>query len=179
MPKTKTKPTAPPLAQDVLSRKRRRTATFTVDVDDPTACAAVLRSATSRHRSITELYGADSEQAQETQAALDEAQAALDACQYRVQLQALSVSQFRALLKEHPPTDEQKAARADWSPDTFQPALIAASAIEPELTAEQWAEQLDEGLWSQGEWNALFNTALELNIGAPQRQATSLAYLGL
>jgi hypothetical protein len=52
-------------------------------------------------------------------------------------------------------------------------ALIAACAVDSGLTEQEWAEQLDSDLWSQGERNALFNTALELNIGTPDRQARS------
>lgn len=64
------------------------------------------------------------------------------------------------LVIEHPPTPEQKAdmAEIEFNSETFPPALMAATAIEPEMTLED-AEALFND-WSSGEAEILFMTAM-------------------
>ena len=72
-------------------------------------------------------------------------------------LRALKRSEYRALLDEHPPSREG----ADWDADTFPPALLAASAIDPVLTVEQATEMWTE--WEAGEMGRLFLSCWQLN----------------
>jgi hypothetical protein len=68
------------------------------------------------------------------------------------------------LINEHSPTEEQKAEGADWNPDTFRPALIAACAVDAGMTAEQWAEELADDRWSVADRNELFRLPLDANL---------------
>lgn len=78
------------------------------------------------------------------------------------------------LVSEHPPqpgeqTDFDKRAKAAgqdsgpllWSPRTFPPALVAAAAVDPEISFED-AQWMFSGVpeWNEAETMALFNTAL-------------------
>jgi len=67
---------------------------------------------------------------------------------------------FDGILDKHPPSDEIKELEpaAEWDPETFPPALIAACSYEPEISEEQALEIWDE--WSQAETQALFMGAL-------------------
>lgn len=66
---------------------------------------------------------------------------------------------FDDLLNEHPPTKEEKEEKNyQYHPETFGPALLAATAIDPPMSIEDAQAIFDE--WSQGEVEALFMTAL-------------------
>lgn len=88
------------------------------------------------------------------------------------------------ILAENPPTKEQKkAAPAGMVPrynlETFPPALLAASCVEPADLAgavDAWTEIYDE--WSDGQTSALWNACLAANAGvndAPKSGAASAA----
>lgn len=73
------------------------------------------------------------------------------------------------LVNAHPPTDEQqeiarKEGGADvdlsWNAETFPPALLAASIVEPKMTPEEIQEIWDSPDWGGNELLDLFNTAL-------------------
>jgi hypothetical protein len=178
MSKTRSKPTtAPDPQRDVLSRKRRRTATYVVELEDPSEARAALSTIASRLQLLAALHGEDSEQAAALHPELEQAQAALDACSHTITLRALGAQHFPDLVKAHPPTKEQQAERGDWNPDTFHAALIAACAADEGLTERQWADALDSDAWATGERNALFNLALQLNVSAPNSAVTALAGL--
>jgi len=72
---------------------------------------------------------------------------------------------FDEMVIAHQPTAEQKKFMADmgggileYNTDTFPPALMAASAIDPEMTIEEAETIFDQ--WSSGDAEILFTTAL-------------------
>ena len=93
------------------------------------------------------------------------AQAALDACTWRIRFQSIPSEAFTALLELHPRTPEQPSTH-QWDPVTFQPALVAACAVDSDLTEQEWAAELGSERWSTGERNALFMQALAVNISS-------------
>jgi len=72
-------------------------------------------------------------------------------------LRALKRPEYRALLDSHPPVKDG----ADWNADTFPPALIAASCVDPAMTPEQALQAWEE--WEAGEMGRLFITCWQLN----------------
>lgn len=72
-------------------------------------------------------------------------------------VRALPRRQYRELLDDHPPVKDG----ADWNPDTFPPALIAACVVDPEMTVEQAAQIWEE--WEAGEMGRLFLECWKLN----------------
>lgn len=64
---------------------------------------------------------------------------------------------FDALVNEVPPSKDDKAEGAAWSPDKFPPLLLAAASKEPKLDREQ-ARKLWRGL-PKGEQNKLWLAA--------------------
>lgn len=74
-----------------------------------------------------------------------------------VLLRALPRKQYRALLDSHPGVEGDD----DWNPDTFPPALIAASAVEPEFTVPQATQLWEE--WEAAESGKLFLACFRLN----------------
>lgn len=99
---------------------------------------------------------------------LKAAEEALEASTLRITLQSIGRKRYEELVSEHPPTEAQNKESeeatgqpAPYNTDTFPPALIAASAVDPEMTVEQATELWDE--WNTGELMELFFVAIEVN----------------
>ena len=98
--------------------------------------------------------------------ALAKAEAARDACFHRIQFRHLPLDDFDALVKLHPPTDEQAKDQWAWNPDTFNYALLEHATIDGDLTAAEWQAELeDDARWTPADARQLVNMAL-----ASQRQ---------
>lgn len=78
-----------------------------------------------------------------------------------VHLTALPPDQWEALVAEHPPLSEDLARGAQWDTATFRPALLAASVPPP---SPDWDVMAKEGHITAGEYDALFDAALALNL---------------
>lgn len=111
-----------------------------------------------------------------------EAEAELSACYEAIRLRALPLAgavTVEALIKAHPPTPAQlAAARAEreeaqqrgeappdwpmWDDDTFRPALLAASAADAGMSADDWTTFLAEHV-SVGEALGLWHACLSIN----------------
>lgn len=80
----------------------------------------------------------------------------------RVTIQVRSIAgRWADLLRDNPPTGDQRLLGYDNNPDTFQPAAIAACAIEPTISVEQ-ARKMREVL-DEGEWGHLYSVVQTLN----------------
>jgi hypothetical protein len=87
-------------------------------------------------------------------------------------MQAVGHKRFDALLKEHPPTEDQVAmAKAEgenitFNLDTFPYALIDLSCIDPEHELgemQAWLKDDPDDEWNFAEVNDLFQAALKVN----------------
>lgn len=77
-------------------------------------------------------------------------------------VEAVGSTLWRRLVAEHPPPpDDLEGWR--WNLETFPPAALAASAVEPAMTEEQAAALADK--LSNGQWQKLFGAVLTVNIG--------------
>lgn len=100
---------------------------------------------------------------------IQDLEAELAASEEAFTFEALSRGTARELVAEHPATeDQQKEAAAEgrrlqWNPDTYPPALIAASCITPRLTVEDAVEIWDG--WSDGQVAQLWSGCLSVNAG--------------
>ena len=81
-----------------------------------------------------------------------------------VRFRSIGHRAYDALVVAH---QEGKDDGAPFNPETFGPALVAASAVEPALSAEQVAVLWDE--WNAGDLLALFAAALEANTASNVR----------
>ena len=78
-----------------------------------------------------------------------------------VRFRSIGSKAYSALVDAH---QEGKERGLPFNPETFGPALVAASAVEPVLTPEQVTELWDE--WNTGELLALFAAALDANTSS-------------
>lgn len=118
----------------------------------------------------------ESDSLEALQELVDRAKEAVEDTSVRMVFQSIGRKAYDALLMAHPPTEEQVAEfqdenrQKDGSPgkgkppyniETFAPALIAASCVDPELTPEQVEELWDE--WNSTELAELWMAALAVN----------------
>lgn len=101
---------------------------------------------------------------------LAEAQAKLDETTVTLRFQQIGRKTYDALLREHPPRDNDPDDKdAPYHSETFAPALVAASCVEPKMTEEQVVELFEE--WNTSELMDLFMAAMEVNT---QRRVVNL-----
>lgn len=104
---------------------------------------------------------------EEARKALDAAIAAQDSEIVTIKFRSCGRKRYEEILDAHPPTEEQQrkakeqGGEAAWDSETFPVALIAASAVEPELTEDQVRELFDE--WNNAESQMLFLAAFRVN----------------
>lgn len=72
-----------------------------------------------------------------------------------IHIRALPRRAYRQLLDDHPGEGDD-----DWA-DSFRPALIAASCVDPQFTVEQATQLWDE--WETAQSGLLFLTCWQLN----------------
>ena len=78
-----------------------------------------------------------------------------------LRIRALSRRDYRTLLEAHPADDDKR----DWHNVTFPPALIAACAVEPELTVDEATVIWEE--WEEFEADRVFLACYHLNESPP------------
>ncbi len=61
------------------------------------------------------------------------------------------------------PSEDQKKEGAQFNPETFPPALVAAAAVDPEISLEEAVEIFGDSEWNGAELQKLFFAALEVN----------------
>ena len=133
--------------KDRLATRKRPSTAYALRVDDDTAARTALVTA----------------QASGDPTRIAEAEAALDACYEQLTITALPPVELEELLKQHPPTDAQRAAgHTTFNPDTFVAALLAA-CIASDVSEAEWMEYTTKGAMTAGETNSLFNDAWDIN----------------
>lgn len=89
----------------------------------------------------------------------------IDAAKSEFRFRCIGTSAWLNLAAKHPPTKEQLKvnARVDHDPETFQPAAIAASCVEPQMTLDQAGKLRD--VLTVEQWGELWAKCVEANIG--------------
>ena len=87
-------------------------------------------------------------------------EAAMEASRVTIKVQSIG-GRWADLLRDNGPTGDQRLLGYDNNPDTFQPAAIAACAVEPPITLDQARKMRDR--LDEGEWGALYSTVQNVN----------------
>lgn len=95
--------------------------------------------------------------------------------QVEFRFQSLGRRPWRDLVAEHPPTDEDKAARAEFNRDTFPIAAMVASCIAPTGATEKKFLKLAETL-TEDQWGLLWVTCHVANTGGADIPLSVAAY---
>lgn len=83
----------------------------------------------------------------------------LDGEPTKLQFRSISSKELDKMRGEHPPTRDQKASGLGVNPDTWAPALVAATLIDPKFSYEEMLEIWQSDGWSAGELDNLFSIA--------------------
>jgi len=148
-------------ARDTLGRRRRRETRHPIWIADPTAAGARLQEAKGRLL----LAGIGKEAGDPVIAALeaerDAAQAEVDACREWLVFVGLTPKEYEELLQAHP-APEGSHPDDVYNADTFIPALLAACCEDSDLTAEDWAGELQA--LNDAERTELTEAVMEANL---------------
>lgn len=101
--------------------------------------------------------------------AIQEIETQIQTSEQEFTFQGIGQRQWQDLKRAHPPTDQQRADGLDADMESFAPALLAVSSVEPKLTPEQASKLMD--MLPPGEYEKLFKAALEANgqvVGPPK-----------
>lgn len=98
----------------------------------------------------------------EHERAVYDARARLDDCYEDITIRALAPADYEALVSAHPPTDEQADDGYLWNPESFVPALLAATVDLP-WSLQDWCEMCTAGPLALGEITDLFQAAERVN----------------
>ncbi|MGH3375981.1 MAG: hypothetical protein ACRDP6_14680 [Actinoallomurus sp.] len=81
-------------------------------------------------------------------------------------LQGLLGSDWRKLLKAHPPREgDEQDAQVEFNRETFGIAALAACSVMPKMTVAQAAKLVD-GPLTDGQWNTLFGSIWQMHATA-------------
>jgi hypothetical protein len=109
---------------------------------------------------------------------VDDIQAQIERSEKEFTFQGVGQRGYFDLKKAHPPKEEDVRNGTDVHMETFAPALIAASSLEPKVTEAQAKKMLDR--FPLGEFQKLFDTAFAANgqvVGTPKSGAAALIEL--
>lgn len=110
-----------------------------------------------------------------------ELQAQAQAADVEFVFEGLGRRAYTDLVRQHPPTDEQKklaeaaGGSAQWNAETFPPALLAASCSSVDGADEAWWAQRWE-TWTTGQITRLWNSCLHAQIGVNEVPKASRAF---
>lgn len=93
-------------------------------------------------------------------AVLAEIEAERDACFHRIWFRGLGSDEWDALVDLHPPTPEQAKDGAAWNDETFNYGLLEATAIDSDLSADDWRRELADEKWTNADRRQLVLAAV-------------------
>lgn len=79
-----------------------------------------------------------------------------------VLFRAIGSHAYDELVAKYPPNKKQKDQGLTYDMDKFGPALIAACAVEPEMSEEDAKEIWESDAWNRGELMTLFMGAVQV-----------------
>jgi hypothetical protein len=150
---------------EIIQKKKGVTKLVTIQLDGEIASnVAVLKST----HAAAIAYDANHNENDTAPAVQDEIDALLEASrdtEVVFVFKAIGAPNYDALLllPENQPSEELRKQGADFNPDHFPAALVAASCIDPEMTLEEALTIYNDPAWNGAELQKLFFGALEVN----------------
>lgn len=99
----------------------------------------------------------------------------LSASEFEFTFESIGSFRYSKLAEAHPPLPAERANGVQVHGPTFFPALLAACAVQPQMTSAEASEM--RVVLSDAQWSKLVNTALAVNLGddaTPKFDARSL-----
>lgn len=79
-----------------------------------------------------------------------------------MEFRAIGAVEYDKLTAKHPPTPEQRIEGSSTNINTFGPALLSKTCVDPEISEEEWLEIWNSPEWSRGEIVDLYLSASAL-----------------
>jgi hypothetical protein len=163
-----------PSLREQLARKRAHVAIFRINPDEATdKLQADAAEAASTAKIATLTRTLDDGQKAKLQAEADRLQAEYEAACLEFRFRGLSPDEWDALLTAFAVpelTDEEKAEgkeREKYDLTGFTAHLLAASAEDSDLSADEWLDELQSGRWSKAEVEGMRAAATSATTGEP------------
>lgn len=150
--------------RDALAKKRRRETFYDLEIADPTEPRERYEAARQTVRLASLRRGEDSPEAEAAKADVAAARTDWLDCTYRIVFRNLPADEYEALVAAHPPSKEQEGKDDLWDQTTFIPALLAACAVDSDLSEGDWTEELKSERWPVADRDAAFMQALAVNL---------------
>lgn len=163
---------------ELRARKKPRTVDVEIVLDDEwgKACAETQATVERLERESASTLGPNGRAVQESlvevSETLEKLLAEKDDMVAVFRFKAIPNDRYEALIAAHPPSKPQRTEAAakglgpvQWDTAGFQPALVHACLVEPELSAEDvWQLFHGDDAWSTGELGALFGAAMSATL---------------
>lgn len=147
---------------ELIATARPRTAT--VEVCGRGDLVASHRDLVAQLKTVvsddTSIEGSDEEARREIAEQIVAVETEMESSRVTIEVQSIG-GRWADLLRDNPPTGDQRLLGYDNNPDTFQPAAIAACAVNPTISIDQAAKMRE--VLDEGEWGALYSIVQTLN----------------
>ena len=110
------------------------------------ATFAMLKSKPRAEREVTFVMNKDTDDEQE----------------FVMLFRAIGATDYDKLITKNPPTTDQKAEGNSYNINTFGPALLSKTIVDPDMDFKQWTEIWNSEDWNRGEIVQIFLVASEL-----------------
>lgn len=159
--------------EDLLTKKKPTTKTVRITLDNELAQQwhAAKGKVDAAKLAYARIASSDNEeQLRDAEAALEECEKLVEPATVEITLRSIGRPAYRALLDEHPPTDEQNKdskrkgfGELNYNPDTFPQALVAACSLSPKMTLAEVQAIYSSNDYNDEELNTLTLAALTVN----------------
>lgn len=85
-----------------------------------------------------------------------------DPVEVSLSFRGISSQRYDRLIAAHPPRNADKKKGYAYNPDTFGPAIVAATCVDPEMTLDDAKEIWESDDWNRGELMQLLMAAIEV-----------------
>ena len=153
------------LMADIIKKKRGVTKLVTIQLDGEVASEITILNSRYAAAIVYDRDHNENETAPKVQDEIDELIEASKDTEVVFKFKSIGAPAYDELLNqpENQPSEELKKEGADFNPDHFPAALIAASCVDPEMTLKDALQIHLDPTWNGAELQKLFFGALEVN----------------
>lgn len=153
--------------EEILAKKKARTRTVKIQLDgEIVERIKDLQQALIRARQHDRKHN-KSDTATTVEDELDSVILEGRATEVAFTFKSIGRAAFETLLNNHKPTRDQKSEGMTFNPDTFAPALLSASSVDPAISPDDATTMFNSEEWNSAELAKLFLAAQEANVEAP------------
>ena len=152
------------IIEDIMAKKKAVTKKTVIQTDGEIATRIdELRQLHTAARDSDRISNESTKQAPRIQEQIDKITEESEATLVEFVFKSIGRHNYDELVELHPPSPDEKKEGADFNSDTFPPALVSASCVDPEIPIEAAEEMFTSPKWNGAELRKLFFAALDSN----------------